>query len=114
MLIYMRNVPGKPLNRMLTEPMELYDKDGEVDYIMKGFEWDGSSVPWAFIGLFPRMRHPVASVRHDYRCRMAKSRSDRKFADSEFRKDVDSTSWKLTSTLMYFGVRVGSWFKRYD
>ena len=112
-MIYMRNVPGKPLNRALTRPMECYDKDGEVDFIMEGFEWDGSSVPWAFIGLFPRMRHPVASVRHDYRVRYAKSREDRLFADREFRKDVDSTSWKLTSTLMYFGVRVGSLFKRY-
>ena len=111
--IYMRNVPGKPLHRALTEPMKCVDKDGDPDFIMEGFEWDGSSVPKLFQGLFPRMRHPVASCRHDYRCRYAKSKSDRKFADDEFRKDVDSTSWKLTSTLMFFGVRLGSFFKRY-
>ena len=52
-IIYMRTVPGKPLHRALTKPLQITTMDGEVDEIPVDFEWDGASVPWLFNGLFP-------------------------------------------------------------
>jgi hypothetical protein len=103
--IHMRSVSGKPLNRALDESLDCGEGECEID-----FEWDGSSVPWLFRGLFPRHRHPKASCRHDKRCRNAKTKEERAFADKEFRSDVGKTSWKITSTLGYVGVRVGAFF----
>lgn len=107
-IIYMKNVPGKPHNRKLTAPLACKNMDGSWDQIPIEFEWDGSSVPFLFQGLFPRHRHPIASCRHDYRCWKAKNAAERKFADKEFKKDVGRTSWKITSNTMYLGVRIGA------
>ena len=106
--IYMSNVEGKPNHRALTEPLVCEHWDGSIKYIPEGFEWDGSSVPVVFQGLFPRFRHPVSSCRHDFRCRNAKNKTERKWADQQFEKDVGKTSWYLTKKMGYLGVRVGA------
>ena len=108
-IIYMRNVPGRHLNRALTRPLDCLSMSGEVEEIPAGFEWDGSSVPFVFQGLFPRHNHPIASCRHDFRCKYAKTKAERLFADKEFKRDVGSTSWKITAWCMYAGVRIGDW-----
>lgn len=108
-VIYMRSVPGKPLHRALTKPLQIVTMDGGFDEIPVGFEWDGSSVPWLFNGLFPRHRHPVASCKHDWRCIHAKSPAERKWADKQFEIDVGKTSWWITKKLGYYGVRIGAY-----
>jgi hypothetical protein len=52
--IYMSNVEGKPNHRALTKPLICEHWDGSIKYIPEGFEWDGSSVPVVFQGLFPK------------------------------------------------------------
>ena len=108
-IVYMRTIPGKPLHRRLTVPLLYVSRDGSKGLIPAGFESDGSSTPWIFQGLFPRHRHPVAFFRHDWRCREAKTKADRLFADRQFQKDVGRTSWRVTALLGYAGVRAGAW-----
>jgi hypothetical protein len=103
--IYMRTVKNKPKNRALTQPLPCGD-----GFVPINFEWDGSSVPWFFQRVFPRHNHPIASCRHDFRCRLAKNDEERKFADKEFKKDVGRTSWKITANIGYIGVRIGAFF----
>jgi hypothetical protein len=105
----MRNVPGKPNHRALTLPLYYKKFNGKKGIIPADFEWDGSSVPWIFQGLFPRHRHPIASCRHDWRCSKAKTPAERAFADKEFEKDVGKTSWWITKKIGYAGVRIGAW-----
>lgn len=107
-IVYMRTVPGKPLHRALTVPLPYDRQDGSTGLIPAGFEWDGSSTPWIFRGLFPKHRHPIASCRHDWRCRQAKTNEERLFADQEFKKDVMKTSWWITAQVGYIGVRAGA------
>jgi hypothetical protein len=107
-IIHMRNVPGSPRNRALDLPLPCKKMDGTMGLIPADFEWDGSSVPWIFQGLFPRHRHPIASCRHDWRCRNARTKEDRLFADKEFERDVGTTSWWITKKLGYAGVRIGA------
>lgn len=109
-IIYMRNVPGKPDHRALIEPLPYKHWDGSIRYISAGFEWDGSSVPFLFQGLFPRHKHPIASCRHDKRCGDAKNKAERKFADQQFELDVGTTSWWITKKMGYAGVRIGAFF----
>ena len=106
--LYMRTVPGRPAHRTLTVPLPCLKQDGTPGLIPADFEWDGSSVPWLFQGLFPRHRHPVASCRHDWRCRQAKTPAERKWADEQFRIDVGRTSWWITKQVGYLGVRIGA------
>jgi len=101
----MRNVDVKPKMRALTRPLSCGD-----DNIPIGFMWDGSSVPWFLQGIFHRHRHPVASCRHDFRCKKAKNKADRLYADEQFKIDVKKTSWAITSALGYTGVRIGAFF----
>ena len=108
--IYMRNVPGEPKLRALTIPLECKMWDGSTDQIPVDFSWDGSSVPWIFQGIFPRHRHPIASCRHDYRCRKAENAKQRAWNDKQFKADVSTTSWKITALVGYAGVRVGAFF----
>ena len=108
-IIYMRSVPGKPKKRALTQPLQCLMPDGGIDMIPVEFEWDGSSGPVMLQGIFPRWRHPISSCKHDYRCSKAKNRADRKFADKEFHKDVQKTSWWITAAMGYAGVRIGSY-----
>ena len=109
-IIYMRNVEGKPKMRALTQYLPCVMPDGSTHTIPFDFSWDGSSVPVLFQGIFPRHRHPVASCKHDYRCGQAKNKAERKFADEQFRIDVGKTSWKITSKIGYWGVRIGAFF----
>ena len=109
----MRNVPEKPNEpnlRALTAPLAYLKYDGTTGEIEIDFEWDGSSVPPIFQGIFPRHRHPIASCRHDKRCHEAKTRAERKFADDQFQLDVGKTSWWATKKLGYYGVRIGAFF----
>ena len=109
-IIYMRNVPGKPNHRALTEKLTCEHWDGSTRYIPAGFEWDGSSVPFIFQGVFPRHRHPIASCHHDWRCGQAKNKKERAWADQQFEKDVGKTSWWVTKKMGYIGVRIGAFF----
>jgi len=107
-IIYMRNVPGKPKHRALSAPLYCRNMDGSDGYIPFDFEWDGSSVPSLFQGIFPRHRHPIASCKHDWRCRNAKTKEERAWADREFARDVGKTSWWVTKQIGYIGVRIGA------
>ena len=129
-IIYMRTVPGKPLHRALTKPLQITTMDGEVDEIPVDFEWDGSSsellpetkskfkrallmviaepLNFCMRSVFPRHRHPVASCKHDWRCLHAKSPAERKWADEQFEIDVGKTSWWITKKIGYYGVRIGA------
>ncbi len=106
--VYMKTIHEKPLHRELTRPLPADNYDGTPGEVPVGFVWDGSSVPFLFQGVFPRHRHPVASCRHDWRCRNAKSAKERKWADKEFEKDVGTTSWWITKKVGYAGVRIGA------
>ena len=107
-LIYMRNDARGPKYRVLTAPLPCEDFDHSEAYVPTHFMWDGSSVPFIFRGLFPRHNHPIASCRHDWRCRRAKNAAQRKWADQQFEKDVGTTSWWITKKLGYLGVRAGA------
>lgn len=109
-IIHMRNVEGDPKARALDAPLPYIQQDGTWKEIEVGFTWDGSSVPRIFQGFFPRHRHPIASCRHDKRCEEATCKEDRAFADAQFKIDVATTSWRITSTLGYIGVRIGAFF----
>lgn len=104
---FMRTVPGYPHHRALTQPLPCKNFDGTDGFVPVDFAWDGSS-SGLFAPLFPRWNHPIASCRHDWRCLHAKNKAERKWADQEFKKDVERTSWKITSWLGYAGVRVGA------
>lgn len=108
-LIHMRNVPGNAKLRALDAPLICFNRDGSIGYIPKDFQWDGSSVPWIFQRVFPRHNHPIASCRHDWRCLRAKNAEERKWADEQFRKDVATTSWPITASIGYIGVRIGAY-----
>ena len=109
-IIHMRNVPGEPKLRALDAPLELINMDGSKGFISVDFKWDGSSIPWVFQGLFPRHWHPIASCRHDWRCRYATCYAERLFADQQFKIDVGTTSWWITKQVGYVGVRIGAFF----
>jgi hypothetical protein len=74
------------------------------------FIWDGSSTPIGFRWIIPQWRHPKASVLHDFLCKLARTKKERKFADKIFRYVVGRTSSKVTKTLGYLGVRIGALF----
>ena len=110
LVIFMQTVPGKPKHRKLFQRLPCENQDGTAGFVPAGFEWDGSSVPAIFQGLFPRHRHPIASCRHDWRCRNARNMTERKWADQQFKDDVGTTSWWLTKQVGYLGVRIGAFF----
>ncbi|WP_179953484.1 DUF1353 domain-containing protein [Desulfobotulus mexicanus] len=107
-VIHMRSVPGKPLHRALDKPLFCMNMDGSAGEVPADFEWDGSSVPVLLQPFFPRHRHPIASCRHDWRCKHARNHKERRWADQEFKKDVGRTSWKITAQAGYAGVRIGA------
>jgi hypothetical protein len=106
-IIFMRTIRERPENRALTRPLFCKEYSGGMGIIPTEFEWDGSS-SGIFAPIFPKWRHPIASCRHDYRCRKAKSHAERKWADKEFEKDVGETSWWITKKVGYIGVRAGA------
>lgn len=108
--IHMRNVPGKPENRALDAPLPCLNFDGTMGEVPTDFEWDGSSTPFLLRGIFPRHDHPIASCRHDWRCKNARSAEERAWADAQFRDDVGTTSWWITKQVGYIGVRIGAFF----
>ena len=113
-VIWMKTVLERPNSRVLTKPHYCLRIDGGQDMIFAGFEWDGSSVPAIFQGLFPRHKHPIASCRHDWRCGKSKNATERKWADEQFKKDVGQTSGWFVKNLGYLGVRIGALFKKWD
>ena len=104
-VIYMRNVPGEPDLRVLTEPLQCLMGNGLTEYIPTGFIWNGNSV-----GPFKPFRHihPIASCKHDYRCRKAKNAADRLWADQMYEVDIGTTSWWITKKISYLLVRTGA------
>ncbi len=109
-VVYMRTVLERPLNRVLIIPHYCPGMNGTQDIIPAEFEWDGASVPYLLQFIIQRHRHPVASCRHDWRCRNAKNAAERKWADEQYKLDVGSTSWKVTAVAGYIGVRIGAAF----
>lgn len=109
-LIHMRNVPGTDDSRALDASLTCLMPDGTNVEIPVDFIWDGASTPLILQGLFPRHNHPIASCRHDFRCKQAKNKQERKFADEQFEIDVGTTSWWITKKIGYIGVRIGSFF----
>ena len=108
-IIHMRNVPGNDKMRALDAPLPCINFAGTPGEVPIDFEWDGSSVPFFLQGIFPRHKHPIASCRHDWRCKHAKSAEERKWADVQYRIDVGRTSWWITKQLGYAGARVGAY-----
>jgi hypothetical protein len=106
----MRNVPGTDNDRALDQPLPLLMMDGTESEVPANFVWDGASVPMLFQGIFPRHNHPIASCRHDWRCKHAKNAAERKFADEQFEIDVGTTGWWITKKVGYLGVRIGAFF----
>ena len=108
--IHMSNVPAMGDGwRVLLAPLPCtmwpgWDGPGEVP---EGYKWNGHS-SGILSPLFPRWNHPIASCRHDWRCSVARTREERKWADREFRKDVGATSWWITAQIGYIGVRIGA------
>ena len=111
-LIFMRNVPGKPKHRALTRPLPFEKYGGGEGLIPAGYEWDGSSVPFIFQGIFPRHLHPIASCRHDWRCEHAQTLEERRWGDAQFEADVGTTSWWVTKKIGYAGVTIGSYWAK--
>ena len=109
-IIHMRNVPGCEEGRELDSPLVCVNYDGTSGEVPADFAWDGSSVPRILQGLFPRHNHPIASCRHDWRCKHAKNAAERKWADECFREDVGTTSWWITKQIGYLGARIGAAF----
>jgi hypothetical protein len=109
-LIHMRNVPGTDNDRALDKPLSLLMIDGTESEVPADFIWDGASVPIVFQSLYPRHNHPIASCRHDWRCKNAKNAAERKFADEQFQIDTGKTSWWITKKVGYIGVRIGAFF----
>lgn len=83
-IIHMRNVPGDDKMRVLDAALPCKNFDGTDGEVPPDFGWDGSSVPLIFQGVFPRHNHPIASCRHDWRCRNAKNAEERKWATFHF------------------------------
>ena len=108
-ILYMRTILERPQNRVLTQPHYCPGFGGTQDVIPVGFEWDGAS-SGLLAPIFPQWNHPIASCRHDWRCRNAENEKVRKWADEQFELDVGETSWWITKKLGYFGVRVGALF----
>ena len=106
-IVYMRTIPERPDNRVLTYPLPCKNYDGSDGFVPEGFESDGAS-SGIFEPIFPRHKHPIAYFRHDWRCQNARSAAERKWADKEYREDVGRTSWWITKQLGYIGVRVGA------
>jgi len=105
-IIHMSNVPGDWKLRQLDQPLKAVKYGGGVELIPAGFVWNGSS-SGVLAPVFPRHRHPIASCRHDWRCRNAKTKEERAWADREFAKDVGKTSWWVTKQIGYIGARIG-------
>lgn len=107
-IIHMRNVPGTDDKRALDKPLPLLMPDGTWSEVPVDFIWDGASVPLMFQWLYPRHNHPIASCRHDYRCKKARDDAERAFADKQFEIDTGKTSWWITKKVGYVGVRIGA------
>lgn len=107
-VIHMRNVPANGDGwRALDRSLPYRRMDGSWGLIPPDFCWDGNS-SGLLSPLFPKWNHPIASCRHDWRCKTAKTPEERLFADKEFEKDVGTTSWWLTKKIGYLGVRAGA------
>jgi hypothetical protein len=109
-IIHMRNVPPKgDAVRALDAPLpcKMWPGWKGPEEVEVDFEWDGAS-SGIFAPLFPKWNHPIATCRHDWRCKHAKNPEQRAWADREFKKDVGTTSWWITKQTGYLGVRAGA------
>jgi len=109
-LIQMGNVPElgdgwRILIKPLTCPM--WPGWEGPEEVPARYLWNGHS-SGILSPLFPRWNHPIASCRHDWRCKNARNRKERKWADREYRRDVGATSWWITAQIGYIGVRIGA------
>lgn len=78
--------------------------------VPKGFRFDGASAPRLFWSVIPPMRETTkASCVHDYLCRTAKSKEDRRKADRLFFKMLREANLNIFRCLIgYLGVRIGA------
>lgn len=109
-IIYLRTVPAKGDKwRALTRPLPcpMWPGWAGPEEIPEDVEWNGNS-SGLFAPVFPRWNHPIASCRHDWRCRHARNPAQRKWADEQFEADVGTTSWWITKKIGYLGVRAGA------
>lgn len=108
-VMHMRTIPGRAdwmaLDRPLPCPMWPGYKGPEEVPI--DFPWNGNSAG-IFVPFYPRWNHPIASCRHDFRCEQARTPEERAWSDREYRKDVRTTGWWITSQAGYLGVRIGA------
>lgn len=106
MEIYTRTIESKPGWRKLTRSFSTHGIT-----VPRGFEWDGTSSPRSFWPVIPPYHKTIkASCVHDYLCRKAKTRADRRKADRLFAavlRDDDRIS-PPQSWLGYVGVRIGA------
>lgn len=114
------SVKGKLDWKVLTKPLPCGN-----GHIPVPFEFDGSS-SGIFRFIIPKWRHPIASARHDWRCKlirdmlaMGMSMRDaqrlRKIADGLYKDDLgigqtSRTRSFIESSVGYIGVRIGAFF----
>lgn len=104
----------------LLEPFTAYGNT-----VPKGFVSDGASVPRLFWAILPPFKQTKeAAFMHDYLCRIAKNKKDRKKADDIFRMmlmdhGVDEATANIAHTALRIGAFVGigvfypHWSNRY-
>ena len=80
--------------------------------VPSGFVFDGASAPRIFWSIIPPFkRTKKASCIHDYLCRNAKSKEDRKRADEIFYRMLQESGISETRCKIgYLGVRIGAFF----
>lgn len=80
--------------------------------VPEGFYWDGASVPWFATVIIPRAYKTLkASCIHDYLCREANNKEDRRVADVVLFDALRERGFSgLRSGLSYLGVRLGAFF----
>lgn len=104
--LYENTIVGKPDHRQLSKPLPCGNSVVPV-----GFVWNGASVGalrYAGFLAFPKWKHPIATCRHDWRCGLAKTKKERRFADEEFQRDVARTGTRWERIKGYAGVRIGA------
>lgn len=88
--------------------LEAIEYEGVV--VPVGFGWDGASVPILLTPIVPKAYGTMrASCFHDYLCRRATNKLERKFADHIWRSVLKEEGMSgLRSDLGYVGVRIGA------
>jgi hypothetical protein len=103
-ILQMETIPGKTDYRKAINQIPVGKTNSPDNFI-----WNGASVG-PLRSLFPKWKHPIATLRHDLRCEYARNKEERKFADAQFKKDVGRTGNWYERNIGYIGVRLGAIF----